>query len=143
MHLFNTALMAGKTFRDSPFFEGLSAGDYDIVVQDTFMCEYTVTINITTLVSSGNVLKEYGLKVFPNPSENGVFKIEVKGMESNLPFLPIQVVDVLGQPVIYKNLARANGDYEGLLSLHAYPAGIYYVRFIKGGINKMVRLVKL
>ena len=132
----------GQTFQDSPIFEGLTAGEYDIVIIDAFSCETTATIIISTLVSNRELFQEYTMSVFPNPSENGVFKIELKGLEASFPYLQMQVMDALGRPVIYKKLARANGHYTGLLSLHAYPSGVYYVRFMDEGINEVVKVVR-
>ncbi|MEO1258184.1 MAG: T9SS type A sorting domain-containing protein [Bacteroidota bacterium] len=139
---FRYSIDAGQTFQDSPIFEGLTAGEYTVIVQDSLFCETSTLVVISTLVSNQQEIQRYNLSIFPNPSNNGVFKIETEGQASTLPYLQIQILNSQGQPVMYKKLTRLNSGYTGLLSLHAFPAGIYFVRFMDERVHEVVKLVK-
>jgi uncharacterized UPF0146 family protein len=57
--------------------------------------------------------------------------------------LEVQVVDANGRTVLYHSLPLVDDAFSGLLSLRAYPAGIYYVRCKHEKMNQLVKLVKL
>lgn len=140
---FQYSIDGGQTFQNSPLFEGLTAGVYEVVIMGNLGCTIEETITIETIVANVDVWKNHSIKVFPNPSESGVFRVEINGVESHDPFVKLQVVDALGRPVIYKSLSKVNGVHAGLLSLHAFPAGIYYIRFMDDAINQLVKVVRL
>ncbi|MCB9284653.1 MAG: T9SS type A sorting domain-containing protein [Lewinellaceae bacterium] len=132
----------GTTWQSSPVFANIYKGEYEIVVRDGAGClssnlvEVGVKPNATTETTVGQLIE-----VFPNPTD-GLFRINVKGLQKTGPFLDIQVFDSKGQVIQYSNLTRYDATFTGQVSLYAYPAGVYYVRFMDEQMNRLVRVVK-
>jgi len=128
----------------SPVFNNLAAGTYEITIVDAEGCEVKdqVVVDYEILEGVDDVVLGHQITVAPNPTE-GVFRIDVKGMETNSEvFLYLQVYDAAGKRIQNNNLVRYNDTYTGQLSLVAWPAGIYYVRFMDANIQDLVRVVK-
>ncbi|MEZ4931244.1 MAG: hypothetical protein R2788_03805 [Saprospiraceae bacterium] len=71
---FQYSIDGGQTFQNSPLFEGLTAGVYQVVVLGNLGCTIEETITIETIVANDDVWKEHSIKVFPNPSESGALE---------------------------------------------------------------------
>ena len=141
---FTYSIDGGVTTQENPLFSNLSAGDYSIIVTDGNGCHETMDITVGTLVATSEIEKtNHDIVISPNPSSDGVFRVKVNGLKSTEHTLNIQVVDALGRAVLYKNLAEMDDHYEGLVSLHNYPAGIYYLHFQSQNINQLVKIVRL
>lgn len=128
--------------QDEPLFEGLSAGDYTLIVEDAIGCTVEVDIMLDvindteTIIIGGNAILLY-----PNPTE-GVFRVALPGLEAHSVFLPVRVYDASGRSLYEAKLPQYDGHYTGELSLYAYPDGVYYLRFMDERIQRMVRVVK-
>lgn len=132
----------GATFQSSPLFEDLFKGEYEVVVLDAIGCTVHTTVevgvepNSTKDISVGHIID-----VLPNPT-TGLFRINVKGLKRTGPFLDIQLFNAAGQVVQYTSLVQYGNTFTGEVSLFAYPAGVYYVRFMDEQMHRMVRVVK-
>jgi len=72
---FQYSIDGGTNFQTSPMFDGLTAGDYDIVIQDGNGCDYseTVTIEECTLAFAVSVSNE----MEPTGGMNGTITVDV------------------------------------------------------------------
>ena len=59
---YNYSIDGGVTFQSSNIFDGLSGGDYDIVIQDVAECDYQTMVTLSTcaLAITANVMNETG-----------------------------------------------------------------------------------
>ncbi|MBK7407255.1 MAG: T9SS type A sorting domain-containing protein [Saprospirales bacterium] len=132
----------GAHFQSSPIFKNLFKGEYEIVVLDAAGCESSsmVEVGVTPSSTTENTVGQL-IEVLPNPTD-GLFRINVKGLQRTGPFLDIQVFDAKGQVVQYSNLTKYDQTFTGQVSLFAYPAGVYYVRFMDAQMDRLVRVVK-
>jgi hypothetical protein len=133
----------GNISQDQPLFDNLSAGDYTLTIQDALGCTVDVTVTLDVIISTDNLITISGtpILVYPNPTE-GVFQIELPGLETNTVFLPVQVYDGKGSLLYQSQLTQYDGRYIGSLSLYAYPDGVYFVRFLDERVARLVRVVK-
>lgn len=132
---------SGATFVQSPIFENLAAGTYSVFVQDIAGCMYEEEVTVGMPTSISNLENGQEIRVFPNPTD-GVFRIEVKGVEGGSVFLPLTIFDTNGKVIQHQKLARYNNTFTGMLSLYAYPDGTYFIRFLDERLKHLVRLVK-
>lgn len=135
------SINGGATFVNSNQFTALPSNNYSVIVQDeSGQCSIAqdVSLNIVGIEST-----TYGqmIEVLPNPTD-GVFRINVKGLDQENVFLPIAIHDVDGRLVYESNLVRYDDTFTGMLSLYAYPSGVYFVRFLNEDVERMVRVVK-
>jgi len=77
----------------------------------------------------------------PNPTD-GLFRIEASGLKEQ-GFLGLQILSMDGKQIQRAQLNRIGNMHKGDLSLRHEPAGIYFIRFVGGEVNEMIRLVKL
>ncbi|MBK6903327.1 MAG: T9SS type A sorting domain-containing protein [Saprospirales bacterium] len=131
----------GATFQSSPVFPNLFKGEYEVIAVDALGCEFSSLIEIGVSSTNGNHLVGQLILVYPNPTD-GVFRIDVKGLQRKGPFLDIQIFDSKGQVVQFSNLVKYDDTFTGEVSLVVYPAGVYYVRFIDDQMHRMVRVVR-
>ncbi len=131
----------GGAFGAWPFFANLSEGAYQVAVRDALGCELEITVMLGLETSSKESLFGYSIEVFPNPTE-GLFRLDINGLSRSEVFLPLQIIDASGKKIQNFKLVKYDNTYTGLLSLVAYPAGIYYVRFLDEELNQMVKVVK-
>ncbi len=128
--------------QEEPLFEGLSAGDYSLVIEDALGCTVEVDIMLDVINSTETIIiGGNAILLYPNPTE-GVFKVALPGLEANSVFLPVRVYDATGRSLYEAKLPQYDGHYTGELSLYAYPDGVYYLRFMDERIQRMVRVVK-
>jgi hypothetical protein len=130
----------GVTFQQDSVFTGLDSSTYLIVVQDSLGCVDSTSTLLTDIVDAP-VYGGIRTKVFPNPTD-GLFRIEVYGLEQSSPFLGLQIYDATGRKVQESSLTRYDERFTGMLSLVAYPAGMYYVRFESVEAQRLLKVVK-
>ena len=135
------SINGGQSFQINSVFTGLGANTYDIVVQDALGCTVETTATVDILNSIKEFTLGYTVELFPNPTK-GVFQINVNGVQKSSQFLGWEIFDSNGKLIQTGNLTKYNGIYTGMLSLFAYPNGIYFVRFVDRDIDRMVRVVK-
>ncbi|MDZ4824825.1 MAG: T9SS type A sorting domain-containing protein [Flavobacteriales bacterium] len=131
----------GETFQTSPLFENIPAGSYDVVVlSGDGICTFEQTITVL-LVFVSEINEEVHIMITPNPSD-GYFQVELSGIPAGIPSLNFQVLDATGKLVQEKSMSRYDGTFKTRVSLVAYPHGLYYLRFLDGHINELIRVVK-
>ncbi|MBR9919998.1 MAG: T9SS type A sorting domain-containing protein [Bacteroidetes bacterium] len=131
----------GNTFQTTPDFGGLTTDSYDVVVQDGIGCTEEITVMVDFETGIENVQYGYIIEMFPNPTE-GVFRINVDGLQTVGPWLPIQIYTPDGKLVQATRLVKYDNTFTGLVSLEQYPDGIYLVRFLDEKVNRMLRVIK-
>lgn len=139
---FTFSIDGGATSQSEPLFSGLEGGVYTVIVKDANGCSIELESTVGTIVATGNPQQTYSITVFPNPSGNGAFGIKVQGW-AGVPELDLQVVDLTGRPVLYQTLPAVDDYHQGIVSLKAFPAGVYYLRFRNEKMNELVKLIRL
>jgi hypothetical protein len=122
-------------------FDGLPAGTYQVAVQDSLGCERELEVIVDQIVSTQERFIGQQIEVFPNPTD-GIFRLNVYGLQNEGTFLPIEIFDSAAKRIQTRSLTKYDNVYTGELSLTAYPAGIYYVKFNNTSIKRMVRIIK-
>lgn len=130
----------GNTFGTNPIFDELEAGTYEVVVNsDDDQCVFEETIEIDYILGlESNQID--GLKVYPNPTD-GVFKISYANSDIS-GFLRIDVVDVNGKILQNHRFSKYDESFEGMISLYAYPNGVYFLIFRDSEKLRMVKVIK-
>ncbi len=132
----------GNTFQDSNLFDGLPVGEYEILVQDVYGCQATAE-GIMVSVGAEDI-KTFGsiIEVFPNPT-NGLVQINIKGLGKKAEHqIKYNVFNAQGQLIHQGVLGKYDDTYTGPLSLVAYPAQVYYIKFEDKDVTKLLRVVK-
>ena len=141
---FQYSIDGGMTFQDSPLFENLLSGDYNVLVAsaDT-TCSYaeTVTVNFTTGIHIVNG-QDVEIKLLPNPTQ-GVFKVIISNLKSNEPLLDFEIFDINGKLIQLRTIGKYNDDYTGTFSLYDYPSGNYFLRIINKEVSILERIIKV
>ena len=140
---FTFSIDGGMTTQSEQLFSGLGGGAYTVLVTDANNCEFEQEVIVETIVATNEIEPEFTITIYPNPSKNGAFWVNVEGLQEVYSHLDLQVVDALGRPVVYETLTAINNYHEGLVSLYNYPAGVYYIRFRNEKINELVKIVRL
>lgn len=97
-----------------------------------YIDDLNITASIVTATSSEALLR--AVTVFPNPSTNGLFDLEIHGAQAK-GSLAIRVTNVMGQQV-YTGAARDN--YTNRLDLSGLAPGIYHLQ-VRNGDETMTR----
>lgn len=140
---FQFSINGGNTFQSEPLFDELPGGNYNVVVRDANDCTISRQVTVGTLVATDELTNNYAITVFPNPSANGAFQVKVEGLSEGYHTLEVQIVSATGQVLGYQTLSGMDDIQLGLVSLRAYPAGVYYLRFKHDQINQLVRIIRL
>lgn len=94
--------------------------------------------SITIVEGEGIKLQEKSdsidLVVYPNPSENGIFNINVEQQEGST---KLEVFNGIGQNVLNKELPDSNEE----INIGSLSKGIYYLKVIAGGQVEFISLI--
>ncbi|RMG79164.1 MAG: T9SS C-terminal target domain-containing protein [Bacteroidetes bacterium] len=131
----------GGSLTTWPVFSNLSTGDYTVKVIDALGCEFEGVFMVDIETAATQQFAGRFMEVLPNPTD-GLFRINLKGWDSPRIQLPIEIYNSTGQKVQNFQLVRYNDTYTALISLVAYPDGVYYVRFLDENISRLIRVVK-
>jgi hypothetical protein len=102
--------------------DGLSAGNYSVVVTDANGCEATATVSVGNNVGINDLELANAISVYPNPT-SGVLSIEVP-VEANV--IDVTVSDLTGRMVRKVNVT---GMKRITLDLNGLAEGIYHLNF--------------
>jgi hypothetical protein len=138
---FQYSIDGGQTFQDEGTFEGLGTGDYTIVVIDAIGCTKEIDVTVDFVSNSNDLVFGQIIELFPNPTD-GVFRVDVKGIQNQGTFLKVEIFNAEGKLVQANQLTKYDDTYTGQLSLVAYPSGTYFVRFKDNSINRLLKVVK-
>ena len=131
----------GITFQEDPVFDGLPNGNYTILVVDGLGCAIELDVTVGVISSTNTLSVGQLIEVFPNPTD-GVFSINIKGLNQANHMLKLEIINAEGKLVQVTNLTRYNDVFTGQVSLYNYPDGVYFVRFNSDELDRMVRVVK-
>lgn len=130
----------GVTFTSSNVFENLTSGEYTIIVRSNDgVCSQELTINVDFVLGVIDELQD--IVVSPNPT-TGLFKIALQGHNYIDDFLAIEVYDVNGRLIQERRFSRYNDEFQGEISLYAYPAGVYVLKPINVNSDKIYKVIK-
>lgn len=131
----------GETFQADSLFENLAPGEYEVEVVDANGCEVDTDMTVGILTSTNNFHNGHIIEVFPNPND-GAFQLKVTGLSRTDVFLPLQVISADGKLLHEYYITRYDGHYVGMVSLMAYPSGMYYVRLVDDEVERLLKIVK-
>ena len=136
------SIQGGLVYQDSNIFDELGAGVYTVFVRDAAGCETTIEVEINALINSvRKVYNDIFVQVSPNPG-NGLYTVQVSGLEQDGLYLPMQILDASGKVVHNWNLVWYDDMYTSQVSIFEEPAGMYFVRFKRSDIPVLVKLIK-
>ena len=131
----------GVVFQSSNVFENLTAGEYEVSVQDILGCTVTEIVTIDFETPIDDIFSDHLIEVFPNPTD-GIFRINVTGLDQSSVFLKLEIYDAAGKRIQTSSITKYDDTYTGQLSLLHYPAGTYFVRFLNDDIKRMIKVVR-
>lgn len=111
----------GDVYYDCDGSGTFNAGDGSNFVQNGAIW---VQVTINDAVGIDEVGNEVAYKVYPNPSNNGIFTVELNSNESEN--VNMVVRDVLGKTIINRNVA-ISGKTKETVSLSDYSKGVYFL----------------
>lgn len=132
----------GITFLSTNSFALLDPGTYEVVVEDDLGCREVASVVVSEF-GTGVEETEYSIKIdiLPNPTQ-GLFRVNVNGLQADGPFLDYQLYDVSGKKLHRGILARYDDQFTGHVSLIHYPDGMYFLKFEHQSINQLMRVIK-
>ena len=137
---FQYSIDNGITFQTSNIFEGLTTGDYSVIVLDANGCETTMTVNVGSMVSVNESVYGNSIEVLPNPTD-GMFRINVTGI-TDVSTIDMEMIDASGKVIQRKRLIQYGDIMTGYLSLRNFPSGVYFVKFDHKELQRMVKIVR-
>jgi hypothetical protein len=119
----------------------LCPGAYIVNVTDANGCTESTTINIGTILSSGNNNENSEFIVFPNPfTQNANLSFELFEESEVL----LEVFNLLGESItIVVNKTLNSGKYTYRFNKNQQADGIYIVKFVSNGRTQIQRLIQL
>jgi len=114
-------------------------------VVDANGCELFLDASITSLVSNNNIDNRLKISASPNPSEDGIYTVEITGLPFYNEDLDIIIRDAQGKRVSSEFIPRFNDSFKGKISLRNQPAGIYFFQISHQDLikNKILKVIKL
>ncbi len=133
---------AGNSYQNSNIFEGLPAGNYNVIVQDGIGCLAFGSATIDSTVPNIEIDNVVSANVYPNPN-TGLFHVEVTTLDMDASFIEFEIIDAIGKTIKKGKLNRFNEAYLGQISILSRPNGIYHLRLYNEGVEKLIKLVKI
>ena len=130
----------GNTYQDSPVFENLPAGDYSIAVLDGVECLSIQPVTVDLTVDVRTTIYGQRIEINPNPT-TGLVQIKAIGFSDEL-IIPTQIIDMTGKVIERGQLTRFSEEHLGIMSVHIYPAGIYFLRLDIEGNDPLFKIIK-
>lgn len=130
----------GNTYQDSPVFENLPAGDYSVAVLDGEECLSFEQVTVDLTVDVRTTVYGQRIEMNPNPT-TGLVQIKAIGFSDEL-IIPTEIIDLTGKVIERGQLTRYNEEHLGIMSVHIYPAGIYFLRLNIEGNDPLFKIIK-
>jgi len=131
----------GNTLGTETVFDSLGVGDYEVLVRDSLGCEFTDIVHVGNSVSTEEIIIGDVAKIYPNPTD-GVFNIELIGIESAEIFIPVILYNTKGEVIQRSSLAKYDNKYLGVMSLYHYPQGVYYIKVEDKNFDKFIKVLR-
>ena len=131
----------GETFVSESVFDSLAIGEYDIVVTDSIGCVFSETVRVGNTVSTEDLDRILNVKFYPNPTE-GIFTIELDGVDDLTGQIPLLLYDVNGRLIQRSQLSPYSGKFKGVMSLYHYEPAHYFLRIQHDDIDRLYRIVR-
>ncbi len=132
----------GDSFQESPVFNDLEPGTYDVVVEAREDCFVTETVTIgPEVVTSNSSIQDIKTTLFPNPTDD-LIRLSVGGHTYLQGFLELDVMDISGAVLQHKRISRYDESFKGTISLFDYPSGIYFIKMTNTKDHQMIRVIK-
>lgn len=129
----------GGAFQSEPIFAGLPPGDYAFACRDAKGCTAAVSLTLTHSIATGRPVPLVGLRVWPNPTSDGLCWIEAQAGADDERSRACEVLNTEGRVLHRFALTRWDDRLYGALSLQRYPAGVYMLRI--SGHRELIRLI--
>jgi len=130
----------GNSYQDSPIFDNLPVGDYSIAVLDGEECLAFESVTIDMAVDVRFTVFGQRIEMNPNPT-TGLVQIKAIGFSDEL-IIPTEIIDMTGKVIERGQLTRYNDEHLGIMSVHIYPAGIYFLRLDIEGNDPLFKIIK-
>ncbi len=121
----NTYTINGVVADDAGSYYAIVSGDCGQVISDTAM---------VTVVTDLNTIVELGMKVYPNPVDNGRFTVSFDNIKSNY---EMKIYDATGRMIYYGNL---NENFNKI-NLGQQTSGVYVMKIYNDDISRTVKLI--
>ncbi|TAE60251.1 MAG: T9SS C-terminal target domain-containing protein [Bacteroidetes bacterium] len=107
----------------------------------TFILVFSLMMSALTLSVHAQVSADIRTetRVYPNPSSNGTFALEISSLQRNEP-VSIKVFNLIGNEVMARVITPEEGLYKGEISLSALPKGVYILEVASGSKKQTRRL---
>jgi photosystem II stability/assembly factor-like uncharacterized protein len=120
-------------------YQPTSSGSYSVRVTDGNGCtEISKAVDITILASD-NPLNDLGVSVYPNPSNNGIFKVAFTRFSNEME-ATMQVIGLDGLPLNSQKMIRQNNAFEGEINASNLATGIYLLQIVSGEQKAVVKI---
>ncbi len=130
----------GGTFQDDPVFSNLMSDGYVLTVRDSLGCKQDLEVTVDAIVGlKPNIVGTY-IEILPNPTD-GFLRINVHGLQDRST-LPVLLYDGQGRLLKRERLVAYDQVLTNQISLHEFPGGVYYLRFVDERIPWMRKVVK-
>jgi len=124
---------------NTPFLNGLSAGEYCILITDANDCEKWFCFQLVGQITNTNDPEEVNqIQVFPSPAKSTVWIGSTTSLEGNA---QIEVFDFAGKQ-LFQNTLQANGLLNQEIDIQTWANGIYLVKMTIDGKVYLQRFVK-
>jgi len=130
----------GSNYQDSPVFENLPADEYEVTVLDGAECFKAQDVEVLLPTDVQTTIYGQRIEMNPNPT-TGLIQIKATGFSDEL-LIPTQIIDMTGKVIERGVLTRYNEEHLGIMSVHIYPAGIYFLRLDVEGNDPLFKIVK-
>lgn len=98
---------------------------------------YVDDINISKSNGIKNSATSLGVSVYPNPSADGKFNVDIAQNETSV--TKLVVIDILGNKVYEINNTIPAGNYN--MDLSNLSGGTYFVQVVKGNASGFTKIV--
>ncbi len=123
----------------STAYQPTSSGTYSVRVMDANGCsEISKTVEVTILASD-NPLNDSGVSVYPNPSNNGIFKVAYTRFSNEMD-ATMQIIGLDGLPLNIQKMIRQNNTFEGEINASNLATGIYLLQIVSGEQKAVVKI---
>lgn len=130
----------GSNYQDSPVFENLPADEYEIAVLDAAECLKRGDVEVGLPTDVQTTIYGQRIEMNPNPT-TGLIQIKATGFSDDL-LIPTQIINLSGKIIERGVLTKYNEEHLGIMSVHIYPAGIYFLRLDVEGNDPLFKIIK-